>query len=112
MHHKYTMLYPTLESRLGLPYVPSIYPGQDEDWIMSLDYFRHHSTWMTSQNLQDQLALFVHCTPYDIRQVQKHHAKRMRTLARMNGYDVASRFELMSIKLLRRYEEDRAMTVY
>jgi len=98
------MEYPTLKRRVELPYVPRVYPGQNTDWIMSRDYFRHHNTWLVSQNLTDQLAQFPHATSYDIRKVQKDHAKRMRKLALENGYDAAFRFRSMSNKLLQRYD--------
>jgi hypothetical protein len=105
------MQYPTLESHFMLPSIPSVYPGQEADWKMSPEYFKHHSGWTASHNFEDQLALFEHATVFDVSQVRKHHERHMRKIARMNGYDAASRFERMSIKLLQRAEAERAMTI-
>ena len=105
------MQYPRLESHSLLPYIPSVYPGQETDWKMSPEYFKHHSGWVGSQNFQDQLTLFVHATWADALLVEGKHHKRMRKLARMNGYDAVSRFERMSILMLQRDKALRDMTI-
>ena len=105
------MLFPIMVSHFLLPDIPPVYPGQSEDDTMTRAYFKHHCAWVASQDFHDQMASFVHATPFDMRRVQLRHEKRMRWIARMCGFDAVSCFERMSLKLLQRDEEMRAMTV-